>query len=360
MSFAPGAVTGRVADHIRQNCAGFFGEAPAAVRPSGFEDVDYWSIINTYEVHTRRGGRHTVYCKLPKSRWGLCAAEDLGQDPAAPEMAAVEFSSLRLLWEAFKDAEPSLKVIRALDLLTQPSAILSEGLEGCTEVYQRLRQADRRAAERPAALDLVRKCGRWLAHLHGRGRAWDGLCRLPGYTEQLEGTRAAVEALRRGRNFGPIAAYFDAARRLPVEEDEQDLVCTAEGFEVRNFIAAGGTIYFLDPGRLCLGSRYEDLARFLASLAILHWGRLRLLWKSATEDLYARAFLEGYGERLGPLRPGLLGAYLVKRYLRLWLEGLEVLEFKRHPAPLKWIGRRLYLPAFFRRRLDAELARLRG
>jgi hypothetical protein len=46
---------------------------------------------------------------------------------------------------------------------------------------------------------------------------------------------------------------------------------------------------------------------------------------------------------------------LIKQYLKLWLEGLRVLDFKTYPGPLKWIGRRFYLPAFFCKRLEQEL-----
>jgi hypothetical protein len=88
---------------------------------------------------------------------------------------------------------------------------------------------------------------------------------------------------------------------------------------------------------------------------VLYWGKLRLLWKSPTEELYARAFLNGYEAAGGAYCPELLRAYLVKQYLKLWLEGLRVLEFKPYPRPLKWVGRRFYLPSFFCRRIEQEL-----
>jgi aminoglycoside phosphotransferase (APT) family kinase protein len=344
----------KVAVHLRENCLRYFGERAAAVGLFGREDVDYWSVIHVYTVETSSGKRHIVYCKVPKSRWGLRAAEGLGQDPAGAKMAAVEFSSLRFLSEMFTNSIPSLRVIRALDLLREPSAILSEGVNGSSEVFRRLRHADRVTGERPAALDLVRKCGRWLAHLHGRSTAGASLDRLPAYAAQLDNISAAVEGIRRREGVGPFFKYLEEARRLAVDEGEETY--TAEGFEVRNFIAKDGTIYFLDPGKIALGPPYEDLARFLISLAILYWGQLRLLRKSEMEDSYARAFLEGYEGERGPVRRGLLRVYLIKEYLKLWLEGLEVLHMKRQLAPLRWFGRRVYLPIFFSKRINAELA----
>jgi hypothetical protein len=356
MAVSEGVLAERVGAHIRERCGRYFGEASAEVRPFGAQDVDYWSIISTYVVQTRRGERHTVYCKMPRSRRGLKGIGDLGSDPRAVEMARVEFDSLRRLSELFQGSDPALGVIRPLDLLREPSAILSEGVPASTEVFVLLRRADKVKAERPAAVDLVTKCGRWLAHLHQQDPSGSGLPRLPDYAAQLASLRAALESLRKGRNVGPVSKYLEEAERLAVGGG--DPVYTAEGFEVRNFIASGSSIYFLDPGRLSIGPRYEDLARFLGSLAILYWGRLRLLWKTDTEDVYARAFLDGYKGAGGRFSPRLLSAYLVKRYLELWYEGLEVLEFKRPLQPLRWFGRRVYLPAFFCKRIEAELARL--
>jgi hypothetical protein len=354
---SPEPLADRVGTHIRENCGRYFGQPAAAVRPFGMPDVDYWSIIHTYAVETPRGKRHTVYCKMPRSRRGLTPAEDLTSDPGSGEMARVEFESLRRLSQLFQKSDPSLGVIRPLDLLGEPSAVLSEGVPASTEVFLRLRQADKVKAERPAAVDLMRKCGRWLAHLHRQDPSASGLPPMPPCAAHLEGLRAGVERLRRGRNVGPVLSYIDKLRGLIVD-GEEDAVYAAEGFEVRNFIVSGGAIYFLDPGRMSVGPRYEDLARFLASLAILYWGQLRLLWKTQTEDVYARGFLDGYQGAGGRVDARVLSAYLVKRYLELWYEGLEVLELKRPLPPLRWFGRRVYLPRFFCKRIDAELARL--
>src|SRR5258707_6930813 len=70
----------RVAAHIKQNCPHYFREAAEDVRRSDGSDVDYWSIIQVYEVLIRPGRVLSVYCKMPKSRWGLTSPELLAQD----------------------------------------------------------------------------------------------------------------------------------------------------------------------------------------------------------------------------------------------------------------------------------------
>ena len=46
------------------------------------------------------------------------------------------------------------------------------------------------------------------------------------------------------------------------------------GFEVRNFRRdASGILYFFDPHKIAYGEREEDVARFIISLLMIHWGR---------------------------------------------------------------------------------------
>jgi hypothetical protein len=346
----------RVAAHIKQNCPHYFREAAEYVRRSDGSDVDYWSIIQVYEVLIRPGRVLSVYCKMPKSRWGLTSPELLAQDPAAAEMARSEFQSLRRLAALFQGADPCLRVIRALDLLSPPSAILSEGVPGSREIFRFLRDAGRSRRAPAAALDVLKKCGLWLAHLHSRNPPDPGLPPTPCYAAQLAGFRAALDSMPPGRRPRRIGDYIARAEQLAPDEDPPTY--NVEGFEVRNFISSGDALFFLDPVVMSVGSRYEDIARFLASLAILHWGSIRLLRPYPAEAAYADAFLEGYQGVCGRLRPPLLSSYLIKEYLRLWLLGLQVLDFKRLPRLLDWVGRAFYLPGFFCRRIEGQFAHL--
>jgi hypothetical protein len=346
----------KVARHIDEQCERYFGKRAAQVHVHGPKDVDYWSIIQTYTVLTKHGARHTVFCKMPKYEWQLRSPEQLDLDPSAPAMARIEYDSLVKLSAVFENAEPALRVIRPLDLLSHPNAILTEGVDEAIEVYQCLRSADQGKHSREAALDMVHKCGRWLGHFHGHSATSESVEPLGDLQRQLQHLR--TEASQGGKYAEPLLPYLAQAEALNIEYDsEQTLI--SEGFEVRNFIVSKNTIYFLDPGKLLLGSRYDDLARFLASLSVLYWGKLKLLWKTPTEDLYARTFLQGYESVYGSINRPLLKAHMVKQYLKLWLEGLKVLDFKPYPRPLKWIGRRFYLPSFFCKRIEEEFGCLK-
>jgi hypothetical protein len=348
------ALTDRSSAHIREHGGRYFARPASKVHLIGDPDVDYWSIMQRFRVCTVDGHEHTIFCKWPKARWDLGSVAQLHLDPQAEVMARTEFAGLQFLWRLFaRGCDPTLNVVRPLDLLEEPFVILSEGVDDSIELFRDLLKV-RSARSTPAELlRLVRGCGRWLALVHGQ-KPPPSLPNTEPFDAQLTSQKATAECLTDAPSRRLLLRYIGEIKAL-TPAGEAAPVVNVEGFEIRNFIHRRDTLFFLDPGQLSVGSRYEDVARFLVSLPLLHWGRARLLLPSPAEQLYAAAFLEGYQDSGISLTSSTLRAYLAKQYLKWWLHGLDVLAYKNYSRAFRWFGRRVYLPWFCSRRIDQQL-----
>jgi hypothetical protein len=101
------------------------------------------------------------------------------------------------------------------------------------------------------------------------------------------------------------------------------------------------------------------VARFLATVRILHWGNLRFCLRRAPGRSYESAFLRGYyGD--GEPRRAVLTVMLVKELLKHWSIAYVALGLKRWPGSVSQIVRRIYIDPFFHGQIARELDALAG
>jgi hypothetical protein len=322
-------------------------------------DRDYWSVILVYEITGEEppGKVCRIYCKIPKANWNITTIGGILTDDfeSSKEMAEAEFNSLTHLHADFERCpDRSLRVINPLGYLPEYNAIFTEGVDNSAEVFELLRPWGNRSRINGESLLHIRKIGKWLGFLHtvGAERGANGFEDTAPFSDQVNRMKDTVEKRT-------DAALADGLRKYPekllekagLATSAQDTL-TVEGFELRNFITDGAAVFFLDPGQMLRGSAYEDLARFVASLSLLYWGRIDFLRDYRNEEIFTTSFLESYEDVRGGIDRDILNPYLAKQYIRLWLDGLMVLRHKRYIKPLGSIVQRVYLERFFSRRLD--------
>jgi len=341
-----------ISQSIRENSIQFFDEPAEIVSHFGDLDIDYWSVIATFFLITNTKKKFIIYCKFPKSDWSINRIGKINTDPKAKNMVMDEFVSLNFLYNYFSEKNVTPNVIRPLDFMQEFGAILTEGIEGCEEIYKLLWQAGKGKLRSDSVKNHLYLCGRWVAQLHSFRGGEHSFESKNKFHDQLAAFRAEIKRLTDCILKKRINKAAERALHLP-EPYEHPSVLTAEGIEIRNFITRGEKIYFLDPVQITHASRYEDLARFIASLDILYWGRIDFLLKNYNAKNYSRVFIQAYQAATGfEINEQVLKVYLIKQYLKLWLDGLKVLEFKSYPGPLSQIVQWVYIDRFFSLKID--------
>jgi hypothetical protein len=274
-------------------------------------------------------------------------------------MALAEYESLVYLWSVLEGKrDPMLRVVRPLDLYNRYNAILTEGIDNSIEIFRLMRRVGRRKNPGSQYISIIACIGRWLRSVHSSSaRDLGGLKKHPSFLEDLMQLRAEAADLRDiyGTSVDTIMRHIDSLEGLMREADEGKRSVVIEGFEVRNFITDGSSIWFLDPGRITSGTIYEDLARLIASLSLLYWGGFGFLLPYRNEPLLTQTFLDEYRQKSRAVEPMLLSSYLVKQYIRLWINGLQVLQFKKLWRPVCIVARTIYVDRFFSERIEEAL-----
>lgn len=322
-------------------------------------DRDYWSVIFVYKVVSVDLGAESrlIFCKIPKFDWSVTTVDAVIKSDfdSSRKMARTEFANLQYLREGFErcgDLMPG--VIRPLDYLSEYNAILTEGVDESTEIFELLRQCSETQRVGEESLSLLKKAGVWLGHIHILGRSGSVRFEIqPSVEEQLRELMVAATAQPERSLRRKISRYIDRLAEINVRaETSHDQAILIEGFEVRNFITANGKIFFLDPGAIRSAPLYEDLSRFVASIAILYWGTLKFIKAFKNETLFVRNFIDSYRERHREINEETLNYYLAKQYIKLWLEGLKVLRLKGLGKPIEFFAQKVYMERFFSARLD--------
>ncbi len=326
-------------------------------------DRDYWSVILVFMITREHSDENAckIYCKIPKANWKISTVDGILREDyeASKEMAEAEFHSLSCLHADFEGCpDRSLRVINPLGYLPEYNAIVTEGVERCAEIFELLRPWGNTTRINGETLRFLRKIGKWLGYLHAAGTEKDpnGFTRQASFSDQIsEMQNTADEAACMGL-AGRLPEYIDKLSSKIRHNPSGRHTLTVEGFELRNFITDGGAVFFLDPGHIRTGPAYEDLARFTASLSLLYWGKINFLRDYRNEEAFISSFVESYEDECGRVERDVLNIYLAKQFIKLWIDGIKVLQFKNYGKPLQRIINRFYMERFFSRRLDKILS----
>lgn len=326
-------------------------------------DRDYWSVILVYEItgEEPEGNDCRIYCKIPKANWHITTVSGILTDDfeSSKQMAESEFSSLNHLHADFESCTDStLRVINPVGFIPEYNALLTEGVDNSTEVFEFLRPWGNQNRIIGEALEYLRKIGKWLGYFHttGRQNGPNGFERQGTFHDQMRRMRVMAEDINRESLSRKLITYIDELSNKAPFDSAPPATLTIEGFEIRNFITDGKAVFFLDPGSIRSGSAYEDLARLIASLAILYWGQIYFLSDYLNEDAFLHTFIESYENENGPVDRETLNLYLAKQFIKLWIDGIQVLQHKRYLRPLDSIVQKLYIERFFSKRLDNILS----
>jgi hypothetical protein len=326
-------------------------------------DRDYWSVILVYEITKEQKPREVrrIYCKIPKANWNITTIGEIlrGDFETSKEMAETEFNSLNHLRAGFERCpDRSLRVINPLGYLSEYNAVFTEGVHNSTEVFELLRPWGNQSRINSESLAYLRKIGKWLGYFHaaGRDKGANGFKRHSAFPDQLRQMRDAAGEIGDKSLADRLVRYIDELSNKASFDPAYPDTLTIEGFEVRNFITDGEAVFFLDPGRINAGSAYEDLARFIASLSILYWGRINFLREYRNEETFIGSFIASYEDESGGIERDILNLYLAKQFIRLWIDGILVLRHKRYMKPLDSVVQRLYIERFFTKRLNQLLS----
>ena len=326
-------------------------------------DRDYWSVILVYEITGEHSdmNAYKIYCKIPKANWNISTVDEIlrGDYESSKEMAETEFHSLNCLRAGFERCpDSSLRVINPLGFLPEYNAVFTEGVNNSTEIFELLRPRGNKNHINSEALQYLRKIGKWLGYFHtvGRDNGPNGFKRQSAFSDQLQQMRNITGEINNKPLAGRLIRYIDKlSNKVSFNSTSPDTLII-EGFEVRNFITDGDAVFFLDPGCIRSGSAYEDLARFIASLSILYWGEISFLRGYQNEEKFISSFIESYEDGYGRIERDILNIYLAKQFIRLWIDGIQVLQYKNYMKPFDSIVQRVYIERFFSRRLDNSLS----
>jgi len=355
----------RLRSHISQNLFRYFHTDGDLLLTKA--DRDYWSIILVYKFKPLKENCnvHYLYCKIPKSDWNITSIDKIlvYNYKQSRQMALVEFNNLRYLYNIFNECpDNSLKTIKPLDFISKFNLILTEGVVNSFEIFEFLRKIGRKRNINKFPLFLIEKMGSWLGYVHKIGfNNFRNFPLFPTFNQQILKYKEIVKKLNvNSRVKCKLFGYFEKLEKIA-----SNLILTSEktfvieGFEVRNFITDKKAIYFLDPGKISIGSLYEDLARFIASLAILYWGRIDFLFEFRNESCFFEKFINGYCKYVNlNLDYFILSIYLFKQYLKLWIDGLKVLIFKQYPRFVSNLIEKIYIEHFFSKRIENILKRI--
>jgi len=332
-------------------------------------DRDYWSIILIYQIKAKKNNydTHYIYCKIPKSDWRVTTVDGILKYnyENSKKMAEIELNSLQYLYKIFSECpDPSLNVIKPLDFISKYNAILTLGVNDSFEIFKLLRKVGRKKNITKYAKLLCEKMGLWLGYIHKVGfKDFKQFPSYPTFNEQIQKYKTMVRELFNinDKVKNKLLKYLEKLEFLVLDINfKVERTFVIEGFEVRNFIANKENIYFLDPGKIFISDIYEDLSRFIVSLSILYWGRPDFVFPFKNETYFIQLFINAYKKYNHiELNSSILSIYIAKQYIKLWIDGLKVLIFKKYPKIVSDLIQKIYIERFFLKRIDTTLKMLK-
>lgn len=317
--------------------------------------TNYYSFTFSVEIQTSEGSKG-AFVKIPKSDLRVGSGQIMPLSDADRQMAGQEARSLRHLGEVWRGDDLRVRWVQLLGEIPEFNALVTAKV-AMGEAFEMMRTADlRRRAGATAGIvgirDAMRRLGTGLGRFHQRDAATTPFVPAASCAKLLH---CAAEVGRVSQSEW-LSHVGDWLHRLGDAELPSAVTTTLKGIDVRNvLLSEAGDVTLLDPGRMKRTFREADLARFLVTYRILHWGRpwFALGWKPDPES--ELAFLAGYASAGEAPSGRVLRVYLVKELLKHWHTAHASLATKAWPAPVKRIVRSGYIDAFYERQLADEL-----
>jgi hypothetical protein len=297
---------------------------------------------------------YDFFVKIPKKDLRGVAPTIFPLSDADRRLGSEEAASLRLLGDAWHGDDLDVRWIRLVGTLPPYNAMVTERIFApeAVGIYRRWDLRRRLGFRRDARRlrDAMSRFGTALGRFHRTQSTpltfepSPAIAKLESYAGELQAMTGSALPVRVVSTLASVHGGEIEGIGAP----------TLKGIDIRNFLTDGQErIYLLDPGRTKMTFREADLARFILTYRILHWGSRILPVAGAPDPRAERAFLDSYYAGEQPT-PGLLEFFVVKEQLKHWHTALDSLERRRWSISLKRQIARFYVNPFYKRQLDSS------
>lgn len=305
-------------------------------------------------------GERNVFVKIPKVDMRGVVPSILPLTRGDREMAREEASSLGLLGRKWDGDDLEVSWVNLCGVVPEYNAVVTDRIfaDEAFAVFRRL-DLRRRLGLRQEAQRLRRsmaRIGTALGRFHETAartavfKFSEARPKMELYCRKLAvstGSSSPEGILRKLHSIGEM--------ELPTLE-----VPTLKGLDIRNILTdSKDRFYLLDPGKIKPAFKEADLARFIVTYRLLHWGSPGLLLFREPDRLAETAFLNAYYANVPFTSGKVLNVYILKEQLKHWHNIIGYVQRCSWPKALKKLAVQIYVNPFFCRCLKVELERLR-
>lgn len=316
--------------------------------------TNYYSFTFSVKIKTDSGLRE-LFVKIPKADTRGRAAGILPITAEERRMAQDEADSLRLLGQNWNGEDLEVRWVKLCGTIPECNALVTDRVfaDEAVSVFRRFdlrrRLGFRRDSRRLQS--SMSRLGTVLGRFHRTG-AKPAVFRLSEMLPKFE--FYCRELTRRAGSVWPdrILEKLKSMGDLELASIEAP---TLKGLDIRNvLIDAQDHMYLLDPGKTKFTFPEADLARFVMTYRILHWGSKCLVLVGEPDRRAEAAFLESYYSNSQPPRPQLLSLFLLKEQLKHWHTALDSLDRRAWPGGVKRLAAAIYVNPFYTRQVAAQ------
>jgi len=319
--------------------------------------INYFSICFWANV-TDNGEKKGVYVKIPKVI--LFQKEN---DKIMPfchedrELAEDEYHSLVHLLDHWNNDDINVRFVKPLGFIEEYNAIVTKRFyaKHFFKMYRRVDLKRRFIKETNSIHNVMSRLGQALSRFH-QTSIRECKFNVDSILSKMEGCCSQLESL--GIDRGTVDHITCKLRALHSLEIYTHHTNTLKGFDVRQiFVDTDGIVFILDPGKIKTDYKEMDLARFIATCRILYWGSMLFFLRMSPDKSYEENFVRAYyGGNIKSNK--VLFILTIKELLKHWRMAHTVIRIKSWPSPIKEILKKTYIDPFYKRQINAELAKL--
>lgn len=320
--------------------------------------TNYFSFVFPLNV-SDRGRTQKVFVKIPKEDLRSGAKSIFPILPADRRLAQSEIHALQILAAQWHADDLDVSWVSLRGEVPQYNALVTDAVEA-DDALGMLRRWDLRrrvgsVGARRRLTSVMTRLGTALGRFHQISAKpvvfsiGPSIHKLDNYCLEIAtSTRSSVLRKTMEKIHVLSSRHFNAVE-----------VPTFKGIDIRNILMdESDRLFILDPGQLKFTCREADLARFIMTFRILHWGRPLFLLGIRPDPKAEQAFLDAYYAATSPPSPTLLGLFLIKEYLKHWHVALRSLRHFTWPQTVKRLVASLYVNRYYTDSLARELDRV--
>jgi hypothetical protein len=336
------------------------GYACKGVKESGPLEINCFSIcfwIDFLEDYDSNG----VYVKIPKIiLYDSQKQNILPLSSGDKALAKNEYDSLVYLSKHWQNDDLAVWFVKPLGFIEAFNAIITKRFyAGHFFKLYRKQDTNRKFSifkKTDAVSEAMCRLGKALARFHSQTQSGTFEFQADGVLNKIRGYASELQT------YGVKARYFDKAiRRLEKFTGFSETTPAAinlKGFDIRQvFIDEADGLHLLDPGKMKIGFREVDLARFIVTCRILYWGSPLIFLHLTPSSVYEEQFLFGYlGEK--PKVGKILRLLIIKELFKHWRMASFILDKRQWSDKKKRFLAKTYMDPFYKRQINIELSKL--